>query len=453
MPTSCQVHMPGTQSMDGASRSYTMGTLSSKSAAVRYKHAHAYLFLPALPLPDDAWMNVIQASQFRSDINCNRYLLVKDDLTNSGLGWTARFWSVALLLAARASRVLMEVPLSDDGRGARWCTRPPFTLQCIYQRWTNCPMPNMSDAVIFEDVCGGDRTCTLSGGRRGSFAHTRTLALNLSTILLRNPWWEHAALAPGGNDVIGMAHRFLFGAPRQWVHDLASCTMRGAGLQSGSFQSVHIRLSPEKAREVAKSGRAMPPVEHYAHVARALAQHSGLSSVFVQTANPDALHNFSERCRASLNISFTENPRSLSDAWGGWVTDQHTVSMQAATAAVNAQIARQAAAFLSPSISIWTTFLSYLMVASGRGGRPRELYTSSYVCKSQQRRLRMGYLRLVVKPHRLGPKAAELIATELPPTVIRQSFGRCQLVGTSVGRRSERTNATKPPGRSYRHRQ
>lgn len=81
-------------------------------------------------------MGAIHASQHPHV--CNRLLLVEDDLPFSGLGYTSVLWRAALLVAMRAGRVLIEVPLdiswypSQAVRAPRWCTVPPFTLQCFY---------------------------------------------------------------------------------------------------------------------------------------------------------------------------------------------------------------------------------------------------------------------------------------------------------------------------------
>ena len=193
--------------------------------------------------------------------------------------------------------------------------------------------------------------------------------------------------------VLGAAHRHLFGSPRAWVRALAECTMRQHGLRPGAFQSVHIRLSAEKAVEVAKARREMPSVSHFALIARALASASGLADAFVQTASPAALANLSLALSGgALRLSHTRNQRYEGDAWGGWVSDPQVITTQTAVAAVNAYISQQAAALVSPSISIWTTFLGYLMA---RG--PNSTRTASFTCRSPHGpRVRVGYVRVVL---------------------------------------------------------
>ena len=57
-----------------------------------------------------------------------------------GLGMTARVLMSALLWAVRIDRVLVEAPLANVSR-ARWCDRPPYTLQCFVQPWSHCRPP------------------------------------------------------------------------------------------------------------------------------------------------------------------------------------------------------------------------------------------------------------------------------------------------------------------------
>ena len=440
------------------------GTTSSSGSAPSF--AHPFLFLPSEQRPD-AWASALRASQFPG--TCSRYLLVQDDLAGSGLGWTARFHAITLLLAARQSRVMLEVPVYRNGSGARWCTQPPFTMQCLYEQWTHCEAPSPSAVLSFEEHCalpGVNHTCGPMRNKpcklrdhckfltQPDLVHAPAVSLRLSTVLLNQDWWQRAALLPGGPEVIGAAHRLLFGSPRAWVRDLATCTMMHAQLETGRFSTVHIRLSPEKAREVARSGRVMPTVEGYSVLAQAVAQSSGLHRVFVQTANADALREFSGLCRrAELNVSHTTNPRSEHDNWGGWVKDADTISLQAAAGAVNAHVARQAAVLVSPSISIWTTFLGYLMevddeqaglgvssaVAADRGPElgKRPLLVSSYQCAgARQRGLRTGYLRVVVRQDRValaakipGQDAVHFNMSDALPRAVKElkHHGRCTL--------------------------
>ena len=205
--------------------------------------------------------------------------------------------------------------------------------------------------------------------------------------------------------------------------------MRRAQLQAGRFSTVHIRLSPEKAKEVAQSGRVMPTVEGYSVLALAVARSTGYHRVFVQTANPGALLNFSQLCRSKIKVSYTNNPRTDHDSWGGWVNDTDVISQQAAAGAVNAHIASHAAVLISPSISIWTIFLGYLMEAGkGNSRRPSKLFVTSYLCKAPHKRLRTGYLRVVVRADhiaraRLGLQAQAVVAPAMAPASDSDSAG------------------------------
>ena len=76
------------------------------------KHTHRWQFAPS-NYSADGWKEAIYASQFRAD--CSRLLLVEDDLTKAGLGFTAKIWNVALLLAMRDNRVLVEVRMIKVG--------------------------------------------------------------------------------------------------------------------------------------------------------------------------------------------------------------------------------------------------------------------------------------------------------------------------------------------------
>ena len=120
----------------------------------RLIHTHPAAFSPANSTSPDGWASAIFASQHPK--RCDRLLLVEDDLIREGLGYTAGFWTSALLVAVRAHRVLLEVPFDLDwptatsssvrspNTSARWCSVPPHTLQCFYAPWTHCSAPDVS---------------------------------------------------------------------------------------------------------------------------------------------------------------------------------------------------------------------------------------------------------------------------------------------------------------------
>ena len=121
-------------------------------------HSNSMLFSPT-EISADGWYNAMRASQFPSE--CRRYMLLEDDLDTAGVGWTASMLSVALALAVRDGRVLIEQQVNSSwghrtaeqrvrnkrghGLRPRWCTRPPFTLQCFYRPWTHCAAPSEAE--------------------------------------------------------------------------------------------------------------------------------------------------------------------------------------------------------------------------------------------------------------------------------------------------------------------
>jgi len=114
----------------------------------------------------------------------------------------------------------------------------------------------------------------------------------------------------------------------------------------------------EKAAEGKKLGVGLPELSAYHPLAKALAQDVGTHKIFLQTASPVGLQDFAAFARKqALEVSYTDNPRSEHDSWGGW---QHgTEMLQSAIGAVNAYVASHAAITASPFISIWTEFLRY----------------------------------------------------------------------------------------------
>ena len=91
---------------------------------------HKFLFVPQERSGDD-YYGVLRASQHPESCESARYLLIEDDLTRAGLGYTARLLAGTLLLAARMRRVLLETPQRNATTGApfgRWCCVPPYTL-------------------------------------------------------------------------------------------------------------------------------------------------------------------------------------------------------------------------------------------------------------------------------------------------------------------------------------
>lgn len=316
-------------------------------------HGHGYLFSPQYT-GFKSWTDSIRASQFPHD--CKRYLLVEDDMQKSGLGFTAKLLGSALLLAMRDSRVLLEVrAVRQAANGTneavlppRWCDRPPFTLQCIYMPWTHCSVP--PPAVLEQAVRPRGRPLNPKAWPHDAPVVRVPLGRIHRQIRLWAGAHSHAESA---------AVRFLFRL-RPWAASIAKCAMRHASLSRGDFVSVHIRHSREKERESASFGVKLPPLGAYDTASDLLAADVGTRHIFLQTASPLALANFSfHAVRQALTLSYTDNPRSEHDSWGGWQAGGEMA--QATVAAVNAQVGSQAAAFLSPTNSIWTYFISMLM--------------------------------------------------------------------------------------------
>jgi hypothetical protein len=301
------------------------------------QHSHKYHFSPLGNSPD-GWATVVRASQFRPD--CSRLLLVEDDMNNSGIGFTAKLWAFALLVAMRDGRILLEVPRVHGV--SRWCDRPPFSFQCLYQAWSHCPLP----APGTQEVVPGGRPLKIS-----QWPHKAPIVrTGLGRIHRQGMFWYSSKSSP-----VTTAQAFLF-RPRPWVRAIGDCVMAAAGVEPGKFVSIHIRHSVEKAAEGKKLKVELPALRAYHPLSKALAEDTGLRSFFLQTASPAALADFSQFARnRNLNISYTDNPRSENDAWGGW---QHGSEMEQATVgAVNAYIGTRAAVIASPSLSIWTEFL------------------------------------------------------------------------------------------------
>ena len=108
--------------------------------------SNLFMYSPSLETPEDilAFRQIIHANQFPSDpARCNRTLILYDDATTAGLGYTARLLGRALLVAINERRVLINAPHPT----ARWCGRAPYTLACMYEPWTHCPIPSNLSAA------------------------------------------------------------------------------------------------------------------------------------------------------------------------------------------------------------------------------------------------------------------------------------------------------------------
>ena len=314
----------------------------------------------------DGWKHAIYRSQFRP--SCDRLLLVEDDLTKAGMGFTAKLWSVALLVAMKDNRVLVEVRMVKQGNETRpdgferprWCDRPPYTLQCLYQPWTHCTEPDVNATVIRP----GGRPLKVNRWPHDA-PYIRT---GLGRLHRQGLFW-HGARSSATRE----AGRFLF-RPRSWITEQADCVMRDAGLTPNNFLSVHIRHSVEKQKEGEKLGVVLPSLDAYDTLSAALAADMGTKKVFLQTASPIALVRFENFCSTNgLQLSYTNNSRSENDAWGGWKGGSEME--QAAVGAINAHIGSQASVSVSPELSIWTHFLAWTFE-----GLPGQTIGASRVC-------------------------------------------------------------------------
>lgn len=381
---------------------------------------HPLLFTPKTPRRD-GWLSALRASQNPNE--CSRYLLIDDDMHRSGLGFTARMLASVLLYAVRHRRVLLEVPHRNKTTGkvaGRWCDRPPHTLQCAFEPWSSCALPDATLPVVaFEKVC----QCPENIGKchehkmrclKNDVESKPVVSMNLRDFFKLKGLWER----PGESafEVLQAAHRLLF-FPRLWVRDLAACVMERYGLKRAKFMSVHVRISPEKEKESRGAGKRMPKEVGYRQLTRLAAVASGLRHVHLQTSNPIVLSSlvaWSEGSAGNFSFAYTTNPRQEGDAWGGWSTQQGSSSSTELTvAAVNFYIATQAAIFISPVTSIWTIFimqqLGYdaerarwpaICALPGMPWTSTELDEASYSCGPRE-----SYLKLVVR------RAADLSGT------------------------------------------
>jgi hypothetical protein len=133
-----------------------------------------------------AWSDAIMANQFPS--SCQRMLLVEDDLQAQGLGMTAEYLALALLLALRERRVLAEVPVDPSWNPT--CA-PPWDDPRPLPKWVQQLIPpgktlqqipkHLLDGWRVEPLrCAGRPTCTYPCApanlsrqyhSSGSFAH------------------------------------------------------------------------------------------------------------------------------------------------------------------------------------------------------------------------------------------------------------------------------------------
>jgi hypothetical protein len=307
------------------------------------------------PLTSDAdqesMRQVLHSNQFPADpAACNRTLVLYDDALTAGLGYTARLISLALLVAVQEKRVLILAPHST----ARWCARAPHTLGCYYEPITHCTPPtNVSGAWKWS-------TRGSSFGLEGRRARSAPMARISTSQVHRSTFWYK--FHPPQTLFAG-THELLF-RPRAWVREAARCIMQAASLKGGNFAVVHARFSAEKKKE---RGARLPQLSEYRPATEALLARSNATRVFLQTSTPLAVELF-ERWSIERNwsLSYTQNARSTHDLWmgGAGKKNEYQASGEQTSVvaqAVNALIASRSSHFLSPSSSMWTSFVGALM--------------------------------------------------------------------------------------------
>jgi len=337
--------------------------LSSTTSRALPQSRHRAMFMPGEDnLSSEEVLALVHRSQYPP--SCDRYLVVVDPPSGMGLGWVSTLLLNMLATAMSENRVLIEVPhhaLSERAetvaKSARWCDREPYTLQCLYMPWTDCPLPP------------GPWSAVAKWGRSAAMQRENA---NKSVVLLRVPdyhsrgnWggtWRHWIKLPKYAQTLS---RFIT-SPRPWVATAAACYMRECGLEPGQFLTVHLRESAEKQREARSE---LPQLENYTAatelvLANMTAAATG-GSLLVQTANGDLLKRFTTWARKrDLSVCVTNNRRSAvgvaaHDSWGG--KNHSAVMDEAAIAAVNGHLASLSGGFISPRSSQWTGFVDRLM--------------------------------------------------------------------------------------------
>ena len=338
---------------------------------------HPDLFSPIDDSPQgNLWADAIRASQ--NPPVCGRYLLIEDDSSASGFGIDGRLYAFALLYAMRKGRVLLHVASSKPEQPyahlltkpptGRWCDRPPYTYDCMWEPLSYCDPPDASLPVSIPRI-------------RYPYDKPDDKA---AVARITSKWmWKSMSLWQRGHYIsVSGAYRYIF-RPRQWVRDIADCLMQRDHLSPRQYIGFFLRISADKAKELKDS---LPSVEVYAQTAHALLLGSGMRHVFVSTASASALHSFQQRLEALgpglYTVSHTENPRSEGDTevHKGGSNANWTMSM-GTVAAVNLLVNSQAAMVVSLAASTWTTLQREL-----HGGQPpweRSLLTARCVGSRQ----------------------------------------------------------------------
>ena len=277
------------------------------------------VFRPA-QIRSDGWEGAIAASQHPA--NCSRYLLLEDDMLNSGFGMDMMLISFALLIAVQHQRVLLHAPGRQyiyahfpNATSGRWCDRPPFTNDCMWEPLSHCDLPP-AGAHELEIPIKTPSWRVL----RDLYQKERSQALNQSSvpvvrIKLSMLHRSHSRLMSGFTSFARVAASRYFFRPRPWVVGVGSCILKQARVSARNFFSVFVRQSPEKEKEL---GDRLPNTGNYAAILRTLRREFNVSAIHVQSANPEAvaeLINFGQR--EGFQVIHTRNPRSSNDTEGG----------------------------------------------------------------------------------------------------------------------------------------
>ena len=260
----------------------------------------------------------------------------------------------ALLYAMRKGRVLLHVPstrpnqpyvhtMTDPPTG-RWCDRPPYTYDCMWEPLSYCDPPDPSLPV---STSPNDRRLPSAPDDKVDIAKITTMWL-----------WKSSGMWQRGNYYsLSGAYRYLF-RPRKWIRDIAGCLMEGDGLRPRQYVGLFLRLSKDKAAELRDN---LPPVKVYAKAAKVMLKALGMRHVFVSTASPSGLEEFKRRLNEGEHeryvVSHTDNPRSdngdmeirTNGRNANWTMSMGTV------AAVNLLMNSQAAVVVSLAASTWTS--------------------------------------------------------------------------------------------------
>eukprot|EP00316_Scyphosphaera_apsteinii_P010108 CAMPEP_0119336730 /NCGR_PEP_ID=MMETSP1333-20130426/92429_1 /TAXON_ID=418940 /ORGANISM="Scyphosphaera apsteinii, Strain RCC1455" /LENGTH=247 /DNA_ID=CAMNT_0007347581 /DNA_START=280 /DNA_END=1019 /DNA_ORIENTATION=+ len=187
---------------------------------------HHNLWIPKI-VTDRAILDRVRHNQAQ----CDRLLAVSDDMFGSGLGSTVNRMVLALSLAIRLGRTLIEVPIDTP----RWCTTGPQTLQCFYEPWGPCPLPD----------AGMLAAAPWHNHKSHSDHDAPVLRMSLMHFLKGGEWY-HSGHLMFGSKFARTLTTYLF-TPRPWIEQLINCTLNGCAFAEprSQYWVIHMRDSPE----------------------------------------------------------------------------------------------------------------------------------------------------------------------------------------------------------------